>query len=508
MSRYLDAARAGLDTLLAKQSARLGGKADGLLCITLTRWTWETFRTVGAQRGDDLLTYLIQGYPIDMEPPYMDLRSWPMLELFSDVTRDPRYRDLAVAMARAFGQYGFDPASGLGYLGEEAEFDVVKLACAPVRAGGDPQFKPVIGAPLERLWAEAPEATARMIRSAYYGLVTRPETMDYNRHCDYGFDDSKRNHPTAFNSHHVGFAMAGACLVHWWGFLFARTGEPQCLDWSQAMADKWKRAQHPQSGLVPAWFGSDREDEDTQPPRPYCNYWDTIAGISFLRAAAEWKVRPAGQALARQLEEMGRRIIMGFARYACNDQTRLFPQWMNLDGSDPKKRSWYTFYSEAERDEAAKRDPLLAEVEVFSHSGFYSSFPSSTNAGTTFWESNVPYDVTLAARMTGDAYLLRRAEALAAIVVDEARNLTGEFNSRGQWTMPANALYVKMMLLLFETTRTRRYLDWAREIADMELEFLRRPLPDGKQEWWRQRQRDSWIEALLLLHQAMGACFP
>jgi len=105
--------------------------------------------------------------------------------------------------------------------------------------------------------------------------------------------------------------------------------------------------------------------------------------------------------------------------------------------------------------------------------------------------------------MTGDPYLLQRAQELAVLVMNEARQLTGEFTARDQWTMPANAVYIKTMLHLWSATRDSRYLNWAREIADIELDFLSRPLPPGKPQWWRLPLRNSWIESLLVLHQAL-----
>ena len=52
----------------------------------------------------------------------------------------------------------------------------------------------------------------------------------------------------------------------------------------------------------------------------------------------------------------------------------------------------------------------------------------------------------------------------------------------GQWTYPASALYVQVMQLLHGTTGEDRYLDWARNLVDMEMEFLSQPLPSNRPE--------------------------
>jgi hypothetical protein len=73
--------------------------------------------------------------------------------------------------------------------------------------------------------------------------------------------------------------------------------------------------------------------------------------------------------------------------------------------------------------------------------------------------------------------------------------------AQGQWTYPASASYIKTLLLLRQMTGDRGYLDRAKKLADMELEFLSRPAPASEPEWWRMPFRDGLLEALLLLHQ-------
>src|SRR5262249_16940118 len=148
-------------------------------------------------------------------------------------------------------------------------------------------FKPQPDQPIEVLWRVAPEQTTRMFKSSYYGLVTRPETLDYNRYCHYGWSDSEKKPAMAFAANHAGFASIGAILIHWWGFHFSRTGDRDSLGWAQAMADKWQAVQHPITGLLPHWFGGDCAGDPVQPPRPYANNQESRTATTLLKAARE-----------------------------------------------------------------------------------------------------------------------------------------------------------------------------------------------------------------------------
>lgn len=495
MSKYLDFVKRGVGTLIERQSARAGGRPDGPLCITVTNQFSKTYRSMGGTKGN-YYTVLVQEQPIESEPYRLDFDAWTVLDLLSDVTGDAQYRRLADGMASMFAKHGFDPASGLGYLESQAEFDVVRLQPVPVSSYTEPTFKPTPFFSLDRLWAAAPEQTARMFKSAFYGLITRPENMDYNRYCSYGFDDRLKRPSMAFNSRHVAFEYTGATLIHWWGYHFARTGDAECLAWAQAMADKWAAVQHPASGLIPAWFGSDRSDEPTQPPRPYMRASGTTVGVSLLWAAPEFRKRPEGRALSEQVEDMGRRLLRGMARHGYDPKERIFPQWLNLDGSVREETTFYCFRTQAEKDEAVKKDPTLQEVGVYAGAGFYSDGPGAVGV-----HNRVPYEVALGAQMAGDAEALAAARKYAEDLMEEAGKLTGPLNAQGQWTYPASATYIKTLLLLRRMTGEQRYLDWAKKLADMEMSFLSGSAPAGEPEWWRLPFRDSLLEALLLLHR-------
>ena len=498
VSDYLDFAKQGVQTLIDRQSARAGGESDGALCITVTKQSSKTYRMIGGRHGDTWRTYLSEEQPMELEPYRLDFNAWPVLDLLSEVTGDAQYRRLADGMASAFGQHGFDPASGLGYLGVQAEFDVIRLQPAPVGSYTEATLKPGVNIPIDRLWAAAPEQMGRMFKAAYYGLITRPEDMSYNRYCSYGFDDKAKKPSTAFNSVHVAFTLTGAILIHWWGHLFARTGDLECLGWAQAMAAKWLAVQHPESGLIPAWFGSDQSGEPVQPPRPHVNPWETLTVIAFLKGETELRKRPEGAGLADQVGGMARRLLRGMAKYGYDPNERIFPQWLHLDGRLREEVVWYCFRTQAQKDEAVKRDPIMKDVDVYAGSGFYMGGPGAVGANNHF-----PYDIALGSQMTGDGEALSAARKYADDLMEEAGKLTGPLNAKGQWTYPASASYIKTLLILHGITKERGYLDRAKKLADMELAFLSRPVA-GEPEWWRLPFRDGLLEALLLLHQEEG----
>jgi hypothetical protein len=441
----------------------------------------------------------IREQPMEMEPCRLDVRAWPVLDLASDVTGDAAYRQMVDAMAEGFAHKGFDPASGLGYLGVQVEYDVIHQQPVPVSSYAEPTFKPSFDVPLARLWDVAPDKMARMMKSAYYGLITRPETMDFNRYCSYGFDGAAKKPSMAFSSRHVAFAQTGSMLIHWWGDAFVRTGDREYLTWAQKMADKWQAGMNPTTGLIVHWYGSQEQGEPTQPPNLFSNSGDSKTGLEFLRAGAALRASPASAALAGQVSSMGLCLLRGLARYGYLADERLFPQWIDLDGRARRETTFYTFGSQAEKDEAVRQDPTLADVAVYVGSGFYHSGPWVMGIQNSF-----PHDVALGAALTDDPELIERTRQMATHAHAEASKLTSGLTAENQWTYPASAAYVKTLLVLHTLTGNHTYLEWAREIADRELAYLAQARPAGVPEWWRQPFRNELIEATLLLHRALS----
>jgi hypothetical protein len=500
MNRYLNFAQESIETLIEKQAAPWGGSAEGPLCLTITCRTNNSYRSVGAKQGDSYISFWFPAAPFEMEPKRLDLGLWDILDRLALATGEQRYTTMVDAMVKAFVSCGFEPISGLGYLGQEAQFDVETLLPCPIGSYPKPKFKPQADLPLERLWAAAPTSVARMFKAAYRGMITRPETMDFNRWCLYGFDDSQAQPAMEFNPGHIGFAQTGAALIHYWGFHYARTGDSNTLDWAQRMADKWSAVQHPETGLLPYFFGSGEPGTQEMPPAAQCHITDTMTALSLLRARDELMKRPASQPLAKQVEAMATQLLQGIANFGYDDTRGIFPSWMALDtGAYDYTAIWYTFPTQELKDEAVLRDPVLQEVEVFVGPGFYSDGKWSFGV-----DNIVPHDIALGALWTGDAVLRERAEFLAARAMEAARQLKSGFNERGQWTCSASASYIRMMLALLDLTGDEKYLENAQFLADQEMEFLARPLPAGQIEWWRHTFRNNIIDAMLELGIAVA----
>jgi len=495
MNHYIQFARQAVETLIEKQSARWGNSPEGPLCLTITRRTDNSYRSVGARDGDSYLSFWFPAAPFEMEPKRLDLKLWDILDRLTVATGDQRYASLVDGMVAAFVNCGFEPTSGLGYLGQEAQFDVEALQPLAIGSYPQPKFKPQADLPLERLWAAAPSAMARMFKAAYKGQITRPETMDYNRWCHYGFDDQQAQPAMEFNPRHLGFAHIAATLIHYWSFHYARSGDDKVLDWAQRMAAKWDAVQNPQTGLMPYYFGNGEPDSQEMPPAAMCHNTDSLTAIALLRARDELRKTPGSQALAGQIEAMATRLLQGIARFGYDDEERIFPVWMALEtGAFDYTAVCYTFPTQQLKDEAVKHNPLLEEVDVFVGPGFYTDGRWAFGIGNT-----MPYDIALGALLTGDTMLRERAEFFATRVMEAARELKSGFNERGQWTCEASASYIRMMLVLFRLTGEQKYLENARFLADRELEFLARPLPPEKLEWWRYAFRNEVIDAMLEL---------
>jgi hypothetical protein len=241
-----------LDVRVAAITGDINKPADCARIVTVTQRTYKTWRTVGSPQGNSYFNALVPELPLELNPTRLDMGIWPVLEKLGKLTGNTCYGELLNGMTRAFAEHGFDAKSGLGYLGQEAEFDVVQLTPLGVVGYPEPKFKPAADLPLERLWSAAPQQMTRMFKAAYYGLITRPATMDYNRFCSYDFDDREKKIAHAFNPQHVAFAQTAAMLIHYWAFHFARSGDTESLAWAQAMANKWSAVQHPETGL--AWI--------------------------------------------------------------------------------------------------------------------------------------------------------------------------------------------------------------------------------------------------------------
>lgn len=352
---------------------------------------------------------------------------------------------------------------------------------------------------MDRMWRHMPDRMHRCFRSMYLGLITDPRTFDYNRFCSYGFDDSVGEHSMVKNSGHCAFDTAGARMIHWWSSCWRHAGDRQCLEWAQQMADKWREVQHPDSGLVPNFFGAIGWSPGAgQPPGEWAEARGAaLAASSFMQGAEELCGRSGAGGLAEQLRTMARALALGVARCSYDPLRRVFREHLFLDGRPWQGTARYCFASEAEKAEAVRQNPELVDVRVYDGAGFY----RNPNYYEHCAGSNIPYHLALTARLDDapDAELLGHLEQFAADAMAEARQLGGAFTPEGRWTFRASGQYIKLCLLLLEMTGEQRFLDWACELADREVAAL-----SGVEcpHWWRMRERTTLLDALLRLHRA------
>ena len=473
------------------QSARIGGDANGVLFITVTGNSALAYLSLGLRRGNTYETGRVVEKPFAYHPTLADISIWPVLEQLSDATGSEEYRDWVLEMAAAFARHGFEPCSGLGYLGQACRLDVVRLK------GVGTSYKPGPDAPLERLWEQAPERMTRMMKATYYGMVTRPDTMDYNRYCFYGFDDRARKPAMPFLPRHLPFAYSGACLIYWWGTDFARTGDPEMLQWARKMADKWLSMQHPESGLLPYFYFPSGTLSDSVTPTEYVSTGSASrAAVALFQAASEFGKRAEGIAFAAQLRTMAGKIARGIARFAYDPSQRIFSAYLHHDGSPFMETARYTFRTQADKDDAVKVAPALKDATVFSGEGFYEPGPYSRHSAG----SDIPLQVAWCARENRDPCSLERCREWAEVALEASRRFAGPFTGEGKWTFAGSASYIRMLVILFELTGDGRCLEWARALADREMEHVRRV---AHPEWWRMPERNGFLEALLALDSAL-----
>ena len=499
---FLALVESTVKNLLDAQSIHPDNKAAGPPCLVVTRTLSLGYRSLGHRKGDRFNTYWFPAHLFEYAPSRMDLQSWPILDRLSRCTGSPRYADTVAAMAEEVAAHGFDPVSGLPYFGEEADYDIVSRRPVHSVQWQLPTFKPpnsgtFPGLSLDRLWLHAPGQMARMGKSMYYGLVTDPDRMDYNRFTFFGFDDSARRHVLNPNAGHCAFDSAGTRMIHWWCSCYAHTGDKTYLAWTRQMADKWCAVQHPESGLMPYFFGAVGWDPGTlQPPGLWaCTRSAATSARALFQAAEALNARPEAGALRDQLRQMGTAVAMGLIRHAYDEEQRLFREFLYLDGRPYDQTARYTFYSVDEKEAEVKNDPQCREVPVYRGAGWFDS--------PNYWEhyagSSTPWHLAACALHMQNPEANTTLADWAKDAVKESKKLTSPFTGDGRWTWRASAEYAKMLLVLNDLTGDPGYREAATQMLMAELNRLEQAdVPD----WWRMRDRHTLLDALLMWEES------
>jgi|GEM_PF-383398 len=499
---YLGFVRDSVEKIIAHQTTRLGGDDDGIPFITVTTPIYLGYRSLGHKEGDSFMTFWFPERPFEFDTFRADHAMWPVLDMLGDMTGEERYREMVANMIDAVGQYGFDRDSGLIYLNEESDFDVPKKTGHSKGAADYPKFKPLNSGHcpqlhLERLWQRLPDQMHRCFRAMYWGLITDAERFDYNRFCMFGFRDSDERPSLTANASHCAFDTAGARMIQWWATCWSHREDHDCLDWARRMTAKWAAIQHPQTGLVPNFFGSEgwNPGKPQQPGKWAETRGTAMTASSWIQAAVELRKGPGAEDLADQLADMAVRLARGAARYAYDVQQRRFIEHIQLDGKPWDGTARYCFQTQEEKDEWVRKDPKMAQVAVYAGAGWY----RQPNYYEHCAGSNIPHDLAIVASLSGDAQLVELLDRFVIDACAEAQKLDGPCTPEGRFTFRATGWYVKMALLLHGVTNDSKYLDAARTMADRELAALEQiKCPD----WWRMRERTIWLDALLHLHKA------
>lgn len=499
-SAYLKFVRQTVDTLLEKQKVPLGGEPGGIPFLAVSRAPGHAWVSVGYQVNGKYQLVPVPECELDSDPSIVDFRAWPLLNRLSLLTGERRYRDFCQRMASAFAQHGFHPRSGLLQVGA-GMFDFDIRVAGPVSAkanqGSEAYFKPSDSMPWAELWAAAPEQMARFCRATFVGLVTRPADMRFNRYVHLDFDSRKPIHEMAFSPPHRGFLLTGAMLIKFWAMDYQHSGDPAMLERALRMARMWKACQNPKTGLLPHFIGADSETDTDQIPVPFANSGDAVTAVIFLETARALRDLPATTELAALLEDLGANLANGIAENSYDPATRIFEEWLKLEGGIYKERTYYTFRDQAAKAAALATDPDVAPVEVWAGDGFYLSSQRDWACG-----AQEPFSLAKAALLTGNPQLIERCRQFAGEILRQSRELKGEFNSRNQWTYPANGAYIKMFLDLFAATGETNWLAGARELADRSLANLAALGADYQPPWWRLPYRSGFLLTLLELHSA------
>ena len=498
MSRYLNWTINVVKNLREHQTLNIGSQSQAELCLTYARGFEPEWTSTAIYGEKNIQLYHVPPKPIEPSADFMDLAAWSWLERLSTLTGDSQYTQLVDGMSAVYRDYGFDPRSGLGYLGQEAVLNVKSLAAAAPSSTISPRFKPGPEIPIARFWRDMPDKTARMCKAAYYGLITRPENFDYNRFCYYAFRDTDKKPALTYDSGHVAFAQTASWLIGWWVDHYRRTGDLETLEWATRMTQKYRAVQGEKTGLIPHWFGNGKSGDPTQNPQPMCNSGDSHTAIAFLEDSVLARGDSRSEKLANDLHDMGLRLMRALCKYGYDDTGRHFPAWLKISDGSVDEAIVYAFRTQAEKDYWVKKDPRLSVVSVYAGDGLFQGGPWTYGSGPAL----IPA-LSKGLLITRDPELIAYAQKFAAHALEGSRALKGALNDKRQWTFPASASYASLMVNLHKVTGDATHLVHAQHLLDRELEVIDQPQSDGRPEWWRMSYRNTLIRAALDLHEAL-----
>ena len=327
----------------------------------------------------------------------------------------------------------------------------------------------------ELLWETDPDATTRFLRAVWDAHVLDWETLDMNRHGEYGgtvgdpWDRAFADPDPFFVGDGLSFVNIGSDLVWAAGNLRALAGETEAWTWGRRLARMYVEARHPETGLGAYQYTKPRRRDDPPDEGPLpttSNYGDRAEnqfGDQFGDVAREGWVLWGNRVrtiyvttglmhlgLAEKLGEDGERLrrwtvdgLTALADHAyAPDENAFRPMW--ADGTDLTGRAYDRtgYYGERGRE----WEPLDADA------GFLLAYARAHRLS----DREAPWET---ARRIADG-----------LGVGDIGAAPGDDPALGSTVRGATPEEVFALLELYRTTGRRAYLDRARRIADRLVE--------------------------------------
>ncbi|MFC7138757.1 hypothetical protein ACFQMA_02760 [Halosimplex aquaticum] len=327
----------------------------------------------------------------------------------------------------------------------------------------------------ELLWDVDAEATTRLLRAVWDAHVLDWETLDMNRHGEYGrelgdlWDHEFADPDPFFEGDGLSFVNVGTDLILAAGALSALAGDGDAWTWGERLAEMYVKARHPETGLGAYQYTKPRRRNEPPADGPlpttsdYGDRAENQFGDEFAEVAREgwvvWGSRvrtlyarsgfvqlALAESLGRDGEQLRRWTVDGLAVLAehgyAPERNAFLPMW--ADGTDLTGKSFPRtgYYGEKGRT----WEPLDADMQ--------------------FLRTYVR-----AYRLSGRDVLWETARRIAdGLGVGDIGANPGEGVALDPEVAGANPMEIFALLELQRTASHPDYLDRARRVADRMIE--------------------------------------
>lgn len=314
---YLEAVVRFLDTLMRKGTDTYGKQHSPMFCSILDLKT---------QQMPEKPPALLPGQrPQDRAYPGGNLNQdlFTLMTMYhtSSYLRQDRFARAADDYLAFFLKHCAPSCNGLFPCGEHAFWDFKKEGI-----GGLPFHEDLGLIPkeiLERLWKLNPTAVERHIRKLRDHIVDE-KTWYWNRHATITGPKIRKPRPIA---RHGGF------YIYHWAFLYSKKRDPQLLDWAMKTANVHWSEVHPKSGHMPYFL----KKETTKHNKKVSTNSQTMSlGYTLLLANDLLE----GKAIGR-FDQIGRHYTRrALEAAAAGSENGKLKKFVNIDGSPAKSPPW------------------------------------------------------------------------------------------------------------------------------------------------------------------------